>query len=311
MPSKLPAVLFSIVLVFSGCGYKHSAPARNVSVDRAETNAGYVSGYMAVPAKSVRGGFDQMSSGALFAPPVFAAGRFVAVRHRLEIIEPGSALQKSVEAVVAYCGSIQCEVLSSNISGTAVDAIPAGNISVRVAPPDLAKFLDFAGKQGKVSQHATATEDKTAQVIDVEAKIKNQTEFRDNLRRMLARPGVSVADLLQIQEKLAEAQAELDSEATTRKVLANETEKVAVDIAFRSEIRSTTHGAFASVGEALRDSGTVLGDSLAALITAIAAIIPWLIVIVPGVWVLVKLWRRFRKNRKSAAAAPEAAQQKS
>jgi len=50
---------------------------------------------------------------------------------------------------------------------------------------------------------------------------------------MLTKPGVSVADLLQIQEKLAEAQAELDSEATQRKVLANETEKVYVEIAFQ------------------------------------------------------------------------------
>jgi hypothetical protein len=237
---------------------------------------------------------------------VFAAPRYVAVHHRLEIIEPASGLAKSLEAVVNFCGSIQCEVLSSNISGTTPDSIPAGTISVRVLPQDLNKLLDFAAKQGKVSQHSTETEDKTAAVIDVEAKIKNQTDFRDSLRKMLAKPGVSVADLLQIQEKLAEAQAELDSEATQRKVLANETEKVAVDISFQSEVRSVSRGVFAPIGNALRDSGSVLADSLAALILAIAAIIPWLIVIVPGLWVVIRFVRKLRRKRAEGKAASSA-----
>jgi hypothetical protein len=34
-------------------------------------------------------------------------------------------------------------------------------------------------------------------------------------------------------------------------------------------------------------------------------------VIIPGIWFLVRVWRRFRRNRRSAAADPEAAQQKS
>ena len=237
---------------------------------------------------------------------VFAAPRFVAVRHKLEIVEAGSGLAKSIEAVIAFCGTIQCEVLSSSVTNETAVLSPSGNIAARVAPQDLSKFLDFVGKQGKIAQHATESEDKTAAVVDVEAKLKNQTDFRDSLRRMLTKPGVSVADLLQIQEKLAEAQAELDSEATQRKILANETEKVYVEIAFHAEHRSVTRGAFTSVGEALRDSGSVLGESLATLITAVAAIIPWLIVIVPGLWFLIKAVRRFRERRRAAKAATPA-----
>ena len=92
-----------------------------------------------------------------------------------------------------------------------------------------------------------------------------------------------------------------------RKILANETEKVYVEIAFRAEQRIVRRGAFASVGEALRDSGSVLGDSLAALITAIAAVIPWLIVIIPGLWFLIKAVRRYRERRPAAKAATPAA----
>lgn len=238
---------------------------------------------------------------------VLAAPRFVAVRHKLEIVETSSGLANSIEAVVAFCGTIQCEVLSSSVTNETAVLSPSGNIAARVAPADLNKFLDFVGRQGKIAQHATESEDKTAAVIDVEAKLKNQTEFRDSLRKMLAKQGVSVADLLQIQEKLAEAQAELDSEATQRKMLANETEKVYVEIAFHAEQRAISRGAFASVGEALRDFGSDLSDSLAALITAVAAIIPWLIVIVPGLWFLKRAIRRLRERLRAEKASPPAA----
>jgi hypothetical protein len=239
------------------------------------------------------------------AGKVLAAARFVAVRHKLEIIEPGAGLAKSIEAVVTSCGTMQCEVLSSSVTNETAVLSPSGNIAARVAPADLNKFLDFVGKQGKTTQHSTESEDKTAAVVDLEARLKNQTDFRDSLRKMLTKPGVSVADLLQIQEKLAEAQADLDSEATQRKMLANETEKVYVEIAFHSEQRTTKRGAFASVGEALRDFGSVLSDSLAALITAVAAIIPWLIVLVPGLWFLTRAIRRLRERRRAEKAARE------
>ncbi|MBS1840241.1 MAG: DUF4349 domain-containing protein [Acidobacteria bacterium] len=297
MLCKLLSVVCVAVILCAGCG--RARMASKMSVDQArpvgfdelrQTTADYV---------SLRAGFGGGGS-------VYAAGRFVAVRHKLEVVEPGVALPKSIEAVVAFCGTIQCEVLSSTVNNETAVLSPSGNIAIRVVPQDWNKFLDFVGKQGKIAQHSTESEDKTAAVVDVEAKIKNQTEFRDSLRKMLAKPGVSVADLLQIQEKLAEAQAELDSEATQSKMLANETEKVYVEVAFRSEQRTASRSAFAPIGEALRESGGVFADSLAAFITAVAAIIPWLIVIVPGIWVLVRAIKRWRSKRSAVKVTPAA-----
>ena len=182
---------------------------RRLACQRGESGQAHTHAYLASATFGIGAG-----GGAGDADKVFAAARFVAVRHKLEIVEPSSGVPKSVEEVVTFCGTIQCEVLSSSVTNETAMSSSSGNIAARVAPQDLNKFLDFVGKQGKIAQHSTESEDKTAAVIDVEARLKNQTEFRDSLRRMLTKPGVSVADLLQIQEKLAEAQAELDSEAT-------------------------------------------------------------------------------------------------
>jgi Domain of unknown function (DUF4349) len=286
-----------------GCAKKAMMYQKSTGLSESENRQSANTNYISLTRASFGIG---AGSGGGDADKVFAATRFVAVRHKLEIVEPGSGLARSIEGVVAFCGTIQCEVLSSSVTNETAILSPSGNIAARVAPQDFNKFLDFIGKQGKIAQHSTESEDKTAAVIDVEAKLKNQTEFRDSLRKMLTKPGVSVADLLQIQEKLAEAQAELDSEAIQRKVLANETEKVYVEIAFHAEQHMVGRGAFASVGDALRDFGSVLGDSLAALITAVAAILPWLIVIVPGLWFLIRAIRRFRERRRAVKAVTQA-----
>ncbi len=230
--------------------------------------------------------------------PAAAPQRFIAEHHTLEVIAPEAELQKSWESAIAFCGTIQCEVLVSRITARMANSPPAGTMLVRVAPQDLNKLLDYVQKLGKISRHETEREDKTAQVVDTEAKLENLTTFRDNLRAMLSKPSATVKDLIEIQQQLTETQAQLDSQTALRKVLANETEKVAVEISFRVEQPWGSAGGFAQIWDALRESGSVLGESTASLITVIVAVIPWLILTVPVVWVLRKAWRKLRRNRK-------------
>ena len=150
-------------------------------------------------------------------------------------------------------------------------------------------------KLGKISQHTTERTDVTTQVVDTEAKIKNQTAFRDNLRAMLSKPSATVKDLVEIQSQLTDTQSELDSETTQRKILANETEKIAADVSFYAENRGRS--AFSSISDAFGEAGSDLADSTAALITFIVTIIPWLILIVPAIWLFVRLWRKWRRRR--------------
>src|SRR5256885_2596900 len=118
--------------------------------------------------------------------------RYIAVRHKLEIIAPESDLPKAWESVINFCGTIHCEVLSSSITTQTRDYAPSGAISLRVLPEDLNKLLAEVEKRGKIAQHTTETEDKTAVVIDTDAKLKNLTGLRDSLRTMMAKPSLNV-----------------------------------------------------------------------------------------------------------------------
>ena len=225
-----------------------------------------------------------------------ASQHFIAETDKIEVITSASSLEKSWESVGQFCGTIHCEVVSSSITARTANSDPFGNISLRVGPDDLKKLFDDLQKLGKIAQHTTDREDKTAVVIDTEAKIKNLTSLRDNLRSMLAKPSATVKDLVEIQKQLSDTQAELDSETTQRKVLANETEKVAVDISFRVE-HAANGGTWSEITDAFGDSGAVFAESTAALVTFIVAIIPWLILIIPAIWLIVRAWRKFRRKR--------------
>lgn len=288
-------VVTAFVLTATGCEKKVSRPK---AIGLQTAGGGFGSGG--------GGGFGRGVPANLMEITALAQSpmqRLIAERHNLQIITLEAELQKSWESVVAFCGTIRCEVVSSTITTRAGDAVPSGNVTLRVAPEDLSKLLAHAQTVGKIAQHTTEREDKTTAVVDTEAKLKNLTSFRDNLRAMLRKPSATVKDLVEIQQQLTETQSELDSETAQRKILTNETEKIAVEISFRVETPIVHAGGFALIWKALRESGSVLADNTASVIYTIFSIIPWLVLIVPGCWLVYRVWREVRR-RRTAAHAP-------
>jgi hypothetical protein len=231
-----------------------------------------------------------------------STGRFIAEHHTLEVIATESQLQKSWESAVQFCGTIRCEVFSSREVTGAGTGGPSGEITLRVEPQDLQKLLGYVESLGKIAQHTTQREDQTDAVIDAEARIKNLTSFRDSLRAMLAKPSASVASVVEVQKQLTDTQAELDIETQKRKTLANETEKIAVEIAFYVETRSGNNVGMAQIYRTLSDSGVVLADSASSLISTVVFLLPWAIVLLPIFWLLRKIWRRRRLRREAKFA---------
>jgi Domain of unknown function (DUF4349) len=223
-------------------------------------------------------------------------GRHIAVSHRLVIETAEDALTGAWEVAVKLCRTARCEVLSSSINNRSANAPPSASLSLRIAPEDLPKLFEQIGKSGSVLEHTTDAVDKTAAVIDVEARQRNQTQFRDRLRGMLSARTGTLKDLIEVERELARVQADLDSLAAQRKVLASQTEKVAVQIDFRPRRSAAATGVFAPVARAWESAAYVFAASLGTLLTFVVALLPWLVLIVPTIWLLVRLvrkvWRR-------------------
>ncbi|WPH13465.1 DUF4349 domain-containing protein [Variovorax paradoxus] len=224
--------------------------------------------------------------------------RFLAVRQELNVEVPPEQLADAWGKVRDLCGTLQCELLSSSLLRETPQQPGNAMLEMRVAPADVDRLLGGLSGVARVVSQNTTSEDKTAEVIDVEARIRNRIEFRDSLRLML-RDTVTrrtMADLLAIQRTLSDTQAELDAIATQRKVLEQQTSKQHIQVQF-TPARTLVQGGrgYNPMMRALREAGSVLAESVGVLITFLAAVLPWLLLVgLPLAWLVRLLWRRRR-----------------
>lgn len=301
MPRWRAAAALSLVLVLAvvlvACG-ESAAPMREAAV---AGDAAMMAKVGVAPAP--------MAMAPAPAAPEAAGGtaqtavqKHIAVRHDIEVMLAADRIEAAWKAVGEQCAKLDCEVLNASLRRELRDQPGGAELQMRVAPKDLAALLGSVEGQGRVAAHNTASEDKTAQVIDVEAHIRNRTEFRDSLRALLKdnTGNRKLADVLEIQRTLSQTQAELDSNATQLKLLMQETTRQAVNVGFRPEVSLVDGGAANPIGNALRDAGRVMSNSVAGIITTVALLLPVLVVGLPLFWLLWRAWRWLRRPRKNA-----------
>lgn len=292
-------------LSVAGCSQKREADAPGAPPPPApaQTAADYGGG-MAKKEGRVRAALPQAESASAPAAPGQAQEtpfqRFLAVRQELNVEVPPEQLADAWGKVRDLCDTLKCELLSSSLLRETPRQVGKAMLEMRVEPADVDKLLNGLAGVAKVVSQNTTSEDKTSEVIDVEARIKNRTEFRDNLRLMLRDKTTKrdLSDLLEIQRTLADTQAELDSSATQRKVLEQQTSKQHIQIQFTTT-RALVQGgrSYNPMMQALRNAGSVLAESVGVLITFLAAVLPWLLLVaLPVGWLVRMLWRRRRSK---------------
>lgn len=222
------------------------------------------------------------------------AKKYIALRHHLAIETKADEMQASFDAAVKHCELLNCQLLSANYNKETPYSPPSASISVRIPPRNVAIFLDGLAKNGEILSHSRDSEDKTNQVVDTDARIKNLTELRDRLRLMLTDKSAKFKDLIDVEHELANTQSELDSISSMRKVLAQETDLVAVNIDFSAAQGITEQGFFAPVARALKDAGRVMMESFAAVITFVMSALPWLLIGVPILLLVRKYWAKIK-----------------
>ena len=223
--------------------------------------------------------------------------RYIALRHTLMVETPAEQMQAAFDATVAHCEQLKCQILSANYNRETQYNPPSASLSVRVPPRSVEIFLTGLAKNSEVLQHHRDSEDKTNAVVDAEARIKNLTEFRDNLRAMLSDKSAKFKDLIEVQRELVNTQSELDTINGVRKLLAQETELVAVNIDFTAKQGITEQGFFSPVAQAFKNAGRVMMESFAAVITFFVTILPWLLFLIPAIILLRKLWAKIRAKK--------------
>jgi hypothetical protein len=216
---------------------------------------------------------------------------------------PETEIEKRWQAHVALCTG-GCEVLNASVSTSAHSPVNA-HLQLRIAR-SASQSLFAAMESPNIIERRVEREDKTLQVVDIEARLKNLSEMRDRLRVLQTQYKGSLKDLLETENELARVQSELDSMAAQRKVLANETEKILLSVDYRAHPSLGETGAFQPLVEAWRNVGRTFARSLGSAMLFIVGALPWVGIVLPVMWGLWKgskaLWHtiRYRRSRKIA-----------
>ncbi|QIL81056.1 DUF4349 domain-containing protein [Diaphorobacter sp. HDW4A] len=248
------------------------------------------------------------ASPAQDAPAATAAPqRFLAVRHELQIEAPAADLAGLWGAVKERCEQLDCQVEASALQRETSHSAGGAYLTMRVNPRDFAMLTSAIGGNAKVLNHQTSSEDKTGEVIDVEAQIKNRSEYRDSLRELLREKDVKrkLTDLMEIRDTLSQVQAEIDAAQAQRKVLEKDTGKQFVHMQFQPQqvVLSGTYNPWLQTWER---AWNAMAGSAQSMVIATAALLPVLVVLgVLGV-ICVFVFKGVRRSRKSATATATA-----
>lgn len=285
---RLIPLLLTLLLTGCGASQEGAAPAAMEPALIAESDASVSAAPAVAPAES---------DGEQAEP------RYLA-EHQYWVFElPEADIAKRWNAHLALCSS-GCEVLNAAISASAHAPVNA-TLQLRVARGK-AQQLFAAMESTAIVERQVAREDKTLQVVDVEARLKNLIEMRDRLRVLQTQYKGSLKDLLETEKELARVQSDLDSMAAQRKVLANETEKILLDVSYRAQPELAATGSLQPLRNAWQEVGNTFSASLGSALLFIVGALPWVGIVLPlawGVWRGLKaVWRAIQTRRTRKAA---------
>lgn len=279
--------LLALILVLAGC-------SKSEPIGMSSGRASMVSERAAAPADGAPGskGADQ------------AARRYLALKHKVTLLVPGASLAQHFAAIQAECLKLGCEILSAGHETESPGQDANATLVARVPPAAFSGFFTGIQTHGKLLSHYSESEDKTAEVIDVEARIKNLEALKARVLDLLAKNAGSLKDMLDAEKQLAETQAALDSIHGQRRVLASQTDMIRIEIELRPQSLRTQGSWTAPVAVAADEAGEVLMKSIAFLLTAAVALLPWALLFSLVFLPLRRMWRR-RRAAKLAKAQPQ------
>lgn len=208
------------------------------------------------------------------------------------------ALLKAAAAAGAW-------VERSDEGGSAENGSRWVNYTFRVPSDNYAAFLDDASAAGSVTYKSETTDDITAEYVDLEARLESLRTQETRLLELAGQAG-DLADLLAIEEQLAQVRYEIESYTGQQRVYDSLLTYSTVDITL-SEVRILTpvddhFGARAAV--AFRESWYNFANGVQDVVIGLIYLLPVLLVLAAIALVVFGILRAARRRRPKKPLAP-------
>jgi hypothetical protein len=228
----------------------------------------------------------------------------LAYAYKLGFRLPSDRIAHAQEAHRGLCeklGPARCQLLALE-RGSADGSQGDATLRLRVASAkgfseSVAKVVADAG--GRASDTNVAAEDVSKQMVDAEARIRQRELLVARLTEILRNRTGKVAELVEAERSVAEAQEELDKAKAWLAELRGRVAMSDFEIRYSAVAPSVSPGSTgAQLSEAVSGSGASFVIGLRALLTLAIYLLPWALLLVPVVLVV----RRLRRKRDGGAA---------
>ena len=184
--------------------------------------------------------------------------------------------------------------------------ILTGTTELRVPSARFDGLVDAVRRLGKVESENITASDVTEEYIDLEARLKGQQQLEARVLKLLEeRPG-KLADVVEIEQKLAEIRAQIESIQGRLRYLSSRVQFSSLTVRMTEPggvTPSTTETFGGRIAAAFHDGIDGLVSLLAGLITVLLALLP-IIALAAVVWIIVRKRLRRRKAAEPGVTAP-------
>lgn len=191
----------------------------------------------------------------------------------------------------------------SRFSGNALRA----TAQLRFPAPRFDAVLASVRTLGTVESESVSTSDVTAEYIDITARLSTQKELEARLLELLEKRGGALADIIEIESKLAAVRSEIETMQGRLRYLEHQVAYSTLEIslvepgALGTNSTETFGG---KMGEAFSDGLRGLVEVMAGLITIVLALLPVVALAAALYFLVIRPWSRRRRERRAATPPP-------
>ena len=290
---KIFCTLLCAALLLSGCGAsKNSRSETSAQYDVAETMA----------AMSANGSMASSGTGSQMPEN----RKFIITTHVNAETEDLDTAIRDLDTALENCGGYVEDQSVYNGSAYSGSRYRSADLTVRIPADQLDAFTQQVGQLSNVVSSSRNTEDVTLQYVDTESRIAVLKAEQTRLMELLNQAD-NMSDLLEIEARLTDIRADLESYTSQLRVLENQIDYATMYLSL-TEVKEYTpvveKTRLQQIGEGFVKSLRDLGTGILDFCTAVLIDLPYIALaalVVLGVW---KLGKKLCKKQKAKAVPP-------
>ncbi len=231
---------------------------------------------------------------------------------------PTSGMESLLNAHKKLCeeaGPANCYVTNTYLNGIGQEEGANGSLSMRASEAWVRKFevgVNQGLKPFGASVYSTnrTAEELTAQIVDNAARLKSMIGHRDALQAMIDKKPGKLADLLEIEQALAQAQGDIDSRQSLLAALKLRVSMSVLTFSYQAEFAPASQSIWRPVTDAFADFAPAFARTIGGIMRFVAAMLPVLVFGALAIGALMfgyRGWSRGRVRKAERAAAAEKA----